>query len=254
MMSVYFDDSGTHDDSVAVAVGGYLATREAWGVFQERWKAILDEHEIPFFHMVDFEARQKQFDGWENDKRIALQTKLIRLIREHTQITISAATIKADYPAVKEHYGVSDYIYTLYQALGGVASWAKRDDFPGPVDYVFSQRAASSGELDTLRRRIEEDRVLKRQLRLGSWTVADMREINPLQAADIIAFETYKEMCNYIVPNREERPRRKSMEELIKGADIFNGYFYKGNFRALQATGIWSGNDIERKPQRPKLR
>src|SRR5262249_31924670 len=80
-----------------------------------------------------------------------------------------------------------------------------------------------------------------------------LKELQPLQAADIIAFETYKEMCNYIVPNRELRPRRRSMEELIKGADIFNGYFYKGNFEASRATGIWSGDYIEKLPQRPKL-
>lgn len=254
MISVYFDDSGTHDNSVAVAVGGYLASVKAWSSFQPKWKSVLEEYEIPFFHMVDFEARQEPFERWDNGKRITLQRKLISLIQEHTQIAISAATIKADYQTVKTHYGVSDYIYTLYQALGGVRDWANRDDIPGPIAYVFSQRTASNGELETLRQRIYDDATLKRQLRIGSWSIADMRELNPLQAADILAFETYKEMCNYIVPNREERPRRKSMEELIKGADIFNGYFYKDNFKALQADGIWSGKEIEKTAKRPTKR
>jgi hypothetical protein len=238
VIKVYFDDSGTHDASVAVAVGGYLASVESWDSFQPKWRSVLDEYEIPYFHMTDFEARQKLFVRWEQHKRIALQGKLISLIREHTQAVFTAATIKADYEQVKDYYGVSVYIYTLYQALGGVITWADRVQFPGPIAYVISQRA-SNGEVETLRQRIIGDARLRRRFRLGSWVVADMRELNPLQAADMIAFETYKEMCNYIVPNREERPKRKSMEELLKGADIFNGYFYKGNFVAMKALEIF---------------
>lgn len=124
--------------------------------------------------MVDFEARQKQFKGWENEKRIALMGKLITLIREHTQVAITAATIKADYETVRHHYGVSDYVYTLYQAFGGVRDWADREGIPGPIAYVFSQRAASNGELEVLRQRIYKDTDLKRSLRVGSWTIQDI--------------------------------------------------------------------------------
>ena len=36
--SVYLDDSGTHDNSPCIALGGYISTPEKWQVFSREWR------------------------------------------------------------------------------------------------------------------------------------------------------------------------------------------------------------------------
>ena len=41
MLGAFFDDSGTHDGSPVVAMGGLLGTDEQWRTFEERWLALI---------------------------------------------------------------------------------------------------------------------------------------------------------------------------------------------------------------------
>jgi hypothetical protein len=44
----------------------------------------------------------------------------------------------------------------------------------------------------------------------------DRRTLNPLQAADMLAYETFKEMANSVLPGKELRPVRKLQIALLK--------------------------------------
>ena len=59
----YFDESGTHTGSRAVAVAGYVSTVEQWERFEVEWQAALAEFGVPYFHMADFVDHKKQFKG-----------------------------------------------------------------------------------------------------------------------------------------------------------------------------------------------
>jgi hypothetical protein len=54
--------------------------------------------------------------------------------------------------------------------------------------------------------------------------IATRRNLNPLQAADILAYEMNKEMCRRLDKNTT-RPVRRSMENLYKG-HLDAGLFY----------------------------
>jgi hypothetical protein len=67
---LYLDESGHSASHDYVIVAGLIGTAEAWRGFEERWNALLAEHGVVApFHMTDFEAKQRQFKGWDEVAR-----------------------------------------------------------------------------------------------------------------------------------------------------------------------------------------
>src|SRR5258708_7357699 len=72
ILAGYFDESGTHDASEAIAVAGYLSTPERWAMFEQEWKkALADFDGLPFFHMADFaNSAPPYYSTWTPEQKI----------------------------------------------------------------------------------------------------------------------------------------------------------------------------------------
>jgi hypothetical protein len=70
IVRLYLDESGHSANHDYVVVAGLIGTLEAWRGFAERWNDILHAHGVVGpFHMTDFEAKQRQFRGWDEKAR-----------------------------------------------------------------------------------------------------------------------------------------------------------------------------------------
>ncbi len=58
----YFDGSRTGDRYVTLA--GYIGPPEAWSIFDERWRAVLESWHLPYMHMREANVRRGPFEGW----------------------------------------------------------------------------------------------------------------------------------------------------------------------------------------------
>ena len=88
----YLDESGEHlpDGSLRrLVLGGCVATTEAWKAFCPVWQAMLDEFQIPEFHMVDIQGWKHPFDfalpdgGRDREKHNRLINRAIDIVIEH---------------------------------------------------------------------------------------------------------------------------------------------------------------------------
>lgn len=50
-LECYFDESGSHDGSPALSLGGYLFEKESCKTLDLGWKAVLDRYCLPYFRM-----------------------------------------------------------------------------------------------------------------------------------------------------------------------------------------------------------
>ncbi|HEX8274814.1 MAG TPA: hypothetical protein VF615_19430 [Longimicrobiaceae bacterium] len=215
----YFDESGTHAGSPAIAVAGYISTVEQWSEFTVEWKEALDEFGMPdsaAFHMTDFVNRRKHFKGWTEEERRGRLARLIQIINRHVIASIAIVIPGAAYAAV-----MSDKAKRITGGAYGLAATACFMDaaalleptFPTVrIAYAFESGAKGIGQIMKVFQENFNDPVQRAKLKLGGLTLAG-KEVAPLQAADILAYEMFKHLPRQLgVESR--RPRLESLRPL----------------------------------------
>ncbi len=172
--------------------------------------------------------------GWNDEKRIDLFTKLVGTLRRRFRFGFSAATIIDVYKQYGPTFAPPNSAYTFcaLQCMWFVKEWADRFGHDGPIAYIFEDGAGYKAEMLEVRKAILQDDERRQRFRFETLTFANKKTSNPLQGADILAYETWKEMCNFIVPGREVRSFRKTAELLFQDDEgrYVHGYFDKEQF------------------------
>jgi len=92
-LTSYLDDSGTHDGSAVVVIGGPVMSRIQFKAFCRRWKALLHKYRIPEpLHMKDFSSL-----GLYPEMRVAFLRAASKLINEHKLYSLSVAIPEDDF-------------------------------------------------------------------------------------------------------------------------------------------------------------
>jgi hypothetical protein len=64
----YFDESGDESNNPRVlSFAGYIASVGTWEIFEAKWKAVLDEFHVKYFHMREFCHSVEEFAEWKGD-------------------------------------------------------------------------------------------------------------------------------------------------------------------------------------------
>ena len=215
-LCAYFDESGDPADpkEMAFAMGGCIAPREAWSVFNHKWNRALADHGITWFHMVDFEHPKRrqgnEFFGWDQARRHALLNRLLDILNEHiTAIGTAERLPKSGRRSIEEYYASHALVCITRPAL------FKADEL---VDFTFARHEVVTGKEP--RRRTFTDyygivvsAYSKRPRwrdRLGRVSVEDAKRVPALQAADIVAYELGREQRQ---PGVDRYPIRRLREK-----------------------------------------
>jgi len=73
---MYFDTSGHPADARFLVVSGFIATADQWILWKQEWDEALRGEGIQVFHATDCNARQKEFDGWDEQRTSLFQRQL----------------------------------------------------------------------------------------------------------------------------------------------------------------------------------
>jgi hypothetical protein len=210
-LRAYMDESGTHGGPVVV-VGGYLTNATEWEKFEAAWLPVLEREHIKRFHAADCMAQEREFDGWSWQRSDTVYKELISIINDHNLFATAIAIVTEDFrrlisPEERAQSG-DEYHIAMQKCFGEFARLIKQGTSPDElIAYVFERQdefAAWALKIfqDTLKRENGEQRF-----RLGSMAYGDGMKSVPLQAADIIVYEAYREMDRqigkkYLTPNR----------------------------------------------------
>jgi hypothetical protein len=214
MIRAYSDESGVHDAPI-LTVAVYGSPDDQWDRFQREWRAILDPEGVRIFHAADFESRWGEFKGWDKQRAVAFQKRLLTTIRLRTQARISVSVNVADFaeivaPIAKGVYGA--YGFCLFQCLQYLALWLQKYAGDEPVAYFFEQ-SDNQGEIGRAMEFLLRHPEFVTKFHLYSYTFAP-KSLEPLQAADLLAYETWKHVTNRVLS--QGRAVRTSLENLMR--------------------------------------
>lgn len=245
VFAYYADESGTHAGSAACAVAAYLSHPDAWLAFEAHWKQCLKDFSIPQFHMSEFENRQGPFVGWEQAKRIDLIDRLVTIINTFTAGGVAFAVDMRQFneewvPSLtaQEREVADPYLVCALALLGEHAYWMEQLDKHerSPAAFVFELNGKSAGRL----MKFFGDVVKHGQAtNVPSITHASRVDFVPLQAADILAYESYKALVNRC--DGSGRPQRKLLTRLRENNRIMGNVITLDILKDVTRRGrLWS--------------
>jgi hypothetical protein len=225
MLSAYMDETGHSRDEKQRFNGmaGLMAPAKRWRRMERKWKRTLQRFRVPYFHMKDFANFHGHYKGWSETKRRDLYRCLLAHIEGTRPFPVGSILKMEDYRAfVAErgeaifddpyHIGFGSVIVYLSTTMNAIRPAGER------VALVFSDQVEfrNSAMRDYgLLVDVTEDDDLAVISNRTEWPIfRDMKELVQLQAADIVAYELYKEF-----ERQEDRPHvepRHGYKELCR--------------------------------------
>jgi hypothetical protein len=221
MITGYFDDSGTGANDSVVAVAGYVGSVSQWQKFDQEWGKLLAQYSVSKMHRAELESGYGEFVGWTREKKNSFIAKAQEIIRKRTYLPIGMSVIKEEFEEVfpnslKKVYGGA-YGFCVILCLTRAKHWFDKVNHREPIDWVFEAGTAGSGQIAHLMNAMYSDSEMRQDLRINGWSFGG-KNIQPLQAADIIAYEAFKHVTNQLVA-QPRRDVRISFKHLMRSKD-----------------------------------
>ncbi len=232
LLTFYGDDSGTHQDSRTVVVAGYVGQVAAWKTFAKQWNEVLREFGVKQMHRADLEAfggEYKRNNGWDEKRRKQFLQHLYPIIERHTKEPIGSAVVVEDFesliPAnIKAQLG-GPYGWCAHHCIAAINVWCAEKKYNRPIQYVFEAGTAGHGQVNKLLQELYSNRNDRDRFRIRGWSFQD-KSVTPLQAADVLAYEGFKQIENQL-HDRGQRPERISFTHLVSSSDQHLQYWDK---------------------------
>lgn len=212
MVVAFVDDSGSGGDSEFSILAGYSASDITWNSFSPDWQDVLDlDPKIEYFKMSEAESLKGQFLGFSPQERTNRLNQFIDVILGHDLQEASVAIPMKHYreivyPVLQKSHA-SPYYFAFIGIVSAFAGINRLSGSTEPTDFVFDQQDAMETKAIRLYHRLKEKLPLRQFGRVAYYSD---REMLPLQAADLIAWQIRRFRCTRYEPIRDELRRLHS--------------------------------------------
>lgn len=224
MLTSYMDETGHSRDEKSKFNGmaGLLCKAEEWELFERRWKRILSRFNIPYIHMRE---SLTMFEGWSETKLNALSTAAWDAIKRIKPLPLGSIFPMDVLRPLEEKirfYFDDPYFIAMQDCMKGVlASVIAFPDRDVKVAMVFSDQVEFKYNAQHMFEAIRAKMPPEVRGKIDPPDFRDMRNWGSLQAADMVAYEIYKERerTYYGLP-RDRRYGYKRVLDIYETQDI----------------------------------
>ena len=194
---VYVDQSGTHDGSPVLCVGGCVFLRRRALEFTKKHCADLRVSGVPYFHAKECnpDPGNGVFRGMPKQKRIDIQKRLINRVREFSEFGFAATVNEPEFDRLfgKGTVAGTAYSFLLWMALCATRSWLDERKFSGSVTYTFEAGHKHQRHANSLMNAIFSEPELRSRYRYAKHAFSPKGQEPALQAADLLAWHWFND-------------------------------------------------------------
>lgn len=228
-LTSYLDDSGTHEQSKTVVIGGPLIGKARFVEFNPRWRAILDDYHIEgALHMRDFQRPSGRYVGRYPEVKASMFARIADLINESKLYSVSVCVPQMDYKSLipidvyRKHmspYGMAFFVVALTNCR--MADRLKVND---SIAYVVDH-GNHDEHLNRAHRLLQHwQRRVPDRLCVGAIAFDSDENVLALQAADVVVWMARKANDQEPLPSEFE-PLRAVIDPQAKSGERSTPHF-----------------------------
>ena len=229
VLGVYMDKFGIHDDLPVVTVGAYFGRTRAWRSFTKEWNATKEP--IKIFHAADCANFEGEFKGWKKEDRDAFVANLLPVLTRHPIVGLAIGINLRDFeaamksrPDLLEVFG-NPYTACFRWSARMIADTIEKIGLNEAIAFIHENNSFE-GEARDAFSFVEQGRHLESGPM--SLTFGSKQDFVPLQAADILAYESNK------LGRDPGKPWRRALQAINPGNTRCTlSFFTKKNMDAL---------------------
>lgn len=218
-MEIYWDDSGTHDESPIAVAACYVADHEQWTHFVRDWKRVGEDEGFDDFHMADFmappEKEKHPYCDWDAAKKNRVYSRLTTIINVRARMGFAFGVPMPAFEKyaplhLKKEVTSDAFTFAVQSMLSLIGDWYARFGHGKAIQYVFEKRP-KMGKVNQTWQLIGENSFLAE--RLGARPnipdgilFQDPKLFKPLRAADILAWNMFTHMRDVVLQGLPDRP------------------------------------------------
>lgn len=188
-----------------MGVAGYVFDPTSAAEFDREWREMLDDVELPFFHMTSCEAREEPFTHLEYEVRVAIQRRAGRIINKWMSHAVVVSVDPVSYNELIPQHPLlpqNAYTFCVNGCFHAVRQRLNEKNFQGRVEYYFEAGQKHQNETDALMREYMNAANSVETFRYRSHTFLKKTDSSMLQAADLMVWHCMKnhqltEECAY---------------------------------------------------------
>lgn len=225
MVVFYGDESGTHGKGDYV-ISGYIAHKTTWEAFEGMWNTALradTPRPIEYFKMSEWQHRDEQFTGWTDDEALEKSNRVFAVlatfltgghIGEFTS-SISWDVYNRCVTARCKDVFSNPYYLNLMQIVRRAAEFSslKDDTFDGKIHFIFDEGNSAEAHASKHFQYVKAFASNGLGERMGTISFASDRDEPALQAADVMAWHTRRNLANIDPPGDFRRIHFKLLQE-----------------------------------------
>jgi hypothetical protein len=218
IVTVYIDESGTHGPPVTI-FGGWVGRLGQWANFDPKWRRLLKQNRLTYFHSKEVRHTQGEFKGWSVAQKQAFMGTAAKLGMKTLEFGFTIFVREDDY---QQHYVAghrprevpldSRYGLCFRYCLGLVSNLAmqsfKRRDLE--ISFVLESGPTNLGDAHRIFGKVKKSQVAHEQeivRMLKTLTVGDKVDFPGLQIADAVAYSAFQHLTRSPLATTAISPR-----------------------------------------------
>jgi hypothetical protein len=211
LLRAYFDESGVHGRARVTGVAGFIGTAASWEYVEENWLAELSrfppdqlsrfrtpQDAIRAFHAVDCEQGEGEFWDIARPIREAFNVRLAHILANAPEgLRVKGIWSAVETPSWSDFttQEFRDRYATPYQLCAEhcfqqVANWSRTYADSAPVALVFAETGSLTKNIKEIFSYYQEN---KSWAHIKTFATASPVDCIPLQSADMLSYESYRE-------------------------------------------------------------